>query len=329
MSKGYKIATVFGGTGFVGTQVVRELAKRGVTVKVATRVPERAYFLRPCGSVGQIVPFACDYSDPASIAKAVEGADYVINCIGILFEKRKKQSFQRAHVDLPKEIASAANKAGVERLVHISALGCEASKSKYAKSKIEGEAALKKAFPAATILRPSVIFGENDEFFNMFAHMAEMLPALPLIGGGLTKFQPVYVGDAADAVMAAIERPALGDDNPQGKIYELGGPQVLNFKDIYEVLFEQTGRTRPLIKLPFGLAKVQAAFMSLLPKPPLTPDQVESLKTDSIVQGGALTLQDLGVNPTAMDIILPTYLVQYRPGGRFGDQKSKQRAKVA
>lgn len=319
MTQKNKVATVFGGTGFIGTQVVRELAKRGVIVKIATRVPERAYFLRPAGAVGQIVPFACSYSDEKSIAEAVKGSDYVVNCVGILFERGRRRKFDIVHTELPATIAKAAHKAGVARFVHISALACDKGTSKYAKSKHAGEKAVLKAFKGATILRPSVVFGEDDDFFNMFAHLSRFLPVLPLIGGGLTKFQPVFVGDVADAVMAAIERPALGDNDPQGKVYELGGPDVLNFKKIYELMFEYTGRPRPLISLPFPIAKMEAFFLQLLPKPLLTPDQVESLKTDNVVCTKALDLADLGVDATALKSILPNYLNSYRSGGRFGE----------
>lgn len=314
MSSDYKIATIFGGTGFVGRQIVRELATRGYAVKVATRVPERAYFLRPCGAVGQVVPFACDYDDPASMAEAVKGADVVVNCIGVLYE-RGKQSFQKAHIEIPTQIARACADAGVARFVHISALACERGDSKYAKSKIDGENAIVANFPAATILRPSIIFGEDDDFFNQFASMAKVLPALPLIGGGETKFQPVFVGDVADAVMATIDNPVS-----KGKIYELGGHEVLSFKEIFERMLQYTQQKPFLVPLPFGLAKFQAFFLSMLPKPLLTRDQVESLKTDNVITPGALTLKDLGIAPTGLDTILPTYLTRYRAGGRFGDK---------
>lgn len=316
----YTTACIFGGTGFIGTQIVRELAARGVRIKVATRTPESAYFLRPCGSVGQIVPYQCDYSEAESIRKAVSGCDYVINCTGILFEK-KKSSFERVHVDVPAAIAKACVDEGVERFVHISALGIEASTSKYANSKFQGEKAVKNAFPAVSILRPSVVFGEDDDFFNKFASMAPLVPFLPLIGGGYTKFQPVYVGDVADAVIACLILPTMGQDNPQGKTYELGGPDVVSFKDIYETMFEYTENPRPLVNLPWGLAKAQAAMLSLLPTPILTCDQVESLKTDNIVGKDALTLASLGVKGTAMRSILPTYLSRYQPGGRFAKIK--------
>lgn len=218
-------------------------------------------------------------------------------------------------------IAKACKKHEVGRFVHISSLACDKGHSKYARTKIEGEKLAKKAFKDITILRPSVVFGPGDEFFNMFAEMARYVPVLPLIGGGRTKFQPVYVGDVADAVMAALCLPAGGDDSPLGKTYELGGPEVVSFKEVYERLFKHTGRERMLVSLPFGLAKIKGVFLSILPNPPLTADQVESLKTDNIVSKKALKLEDLGIKPTGMSLILPEYLAQYRPGGRFSDKK--------
>lgn len=316
MAQHYKTATVFGGTGFVGTQIVRELAKRDIIVKVATRVPERAYFLKPCGAVGQVVPVQCDYNDDKSIAAAVKGSDYVVNCIGVLFEKGA-QSFQRAHVDIPTSIAKACKKLDVKSFVHISALAAERGTSKYSKSKIKGEKAVASKFSNASILRPSVIFGEGDEFFNMFASLARVLPVLPLIGGGETKFQPVYVGDVADAALAALTK-----SDAQGKVFELGGLDTLSFKEVYEKLFYYTGQNPVLVPIPYGLAKVQAFFMGVLPKPPLTRDQVESLKTDNVMNDDALGLADLGVAPMGLDVILPQYLTRYRRGGRFGDKMS-------
>lgn len=312
-----KIVTVFGGTGFIGRQVVRALAAAGAQVKVVTRVPERGYFLKPCGNVGQIVPLACDYGDEKSIAACVKGSAAVVNCVGILHEKKRGQ-FEKIHTWLPGVIARACRDAKVQRLTHIAALGTQGSHSRYAKSKREGEAAVMAAFPKATILRPSVVFGADDNFFNMFARMAGLLPALPLIGGGHTKFQPVYVGDVAAAVLKTLTLPEDGADDPRGRIYELGGPQVLSFRAVYETLFRETGRRRALISLPWGIARIQAGFMGILPNPPLTPDQVEQLKSDSVVTPGALTLADLGITATALDVVLPQYLARYRPGGRFG-----------
>lgn len=313
MTLSCKTATVFGGTGFIGTQIVRTLAKLGWRVKVASRVPERAFFLRPCGTVGQIVPVACDYT-PESIAAAVKGSDFVVNCIGILYE-RGKAKFKKIHADIPQTIAGACAAQGVERFVHISALACERGTSRYARSKFAGEQAVRAAFPKATILRPSLVFGPEDDFFNKFAELARFLPVFPLIGGGKTLFQPVYAGDVAAAVAAALTLPAAGDKNPEGGIYELAGPERLSFRQIYERLFEETGRARCLLSLPFPLAKVQGAFMALAPSPLLTPDQVESLKTDNIPSGAERTLEDLGIQPTGMAAILPAYLARFRPDG--------------
>jgi uncharacterized protein YbjT (DUF2867 family) len=332
MSHQYKVACVFGGTGFIGTQIVRVLAQAGYRVKVATRIIERAAPLKVTGQVGQVTPFPCCYGEDASIEEAVKGCDVVVNAIGILYQKGKN-TFQRAHVDIPEKIATAAAKQGVKRLVHISALGVEEGTSKYAKSKKEGEAKVLEHFPNATILRPSVVFGPNDDFFNMFAELSRILPALPLVGGGETKFQPVYVGDVADAVMAAVTISEFGQKNPLGKLYQLGGPEILTFKEIYKRLFKHIRREKPLIPLPFWLAKIQGcAFTTtsfvvnmitgLYPKPFLTADQVETLKTDTVVAKDALTFKDLGITPHAMDAILQTYLATYRPGGRFGDKKS-------
>jgi uncharacterized protein YbjT (DUF2867 family) len=311
----YKQACIFGGTGFIGRQITRELARQGYTIKVATRAPEGAYFLKTAGVVGQIVPFACDYRDEASIRAAVRGCDLVINCIGILYE-RGKNSFASIHTELPRAIAKACRAENVQRFIHISALGCDHTDSKYGKSKFAGERAVLENFPKATIFRPAVVFGVEDNFFNMFARLSVILPALPLIGGGATKMQPVYVGDIADAVVAA-----LGQPGSEGQVYELGGPDILTFRDIYKKLATETGRPKALISLPWGIAKVQGCLLGLMPKPLLTADQVESLKTDSIVSPGALGLRDLGLSPANLDVILPTYLSRYRPGGRFGDKK--------
>lgn len=311
-----KIATIFGGTGFVGRHIVQRLAKAGYTVKVATRAAESAYFLRPCGMPGQIVPFRCDYNDAQSVGETIRGSEVVINCIGILYEKDKKSTFRRAHVEIPRVIAQVCARENVARFVYISALGIDHATSRYAQSKREGERAVREIFPAAVILRPSVIFGPEDSFFNMFAELARYTPALPLIGGGKTKFQPVYVGDVADAVMAS-----LWNGDASGKTYELGGPEVVTLREIYQRLFAVTGRRRCLISMPFGLAKIQASFMQMLPHPLLTRDQVESLKTDSVVSAGALTLDDLGIPPAALDAVLPDYLAYCRPGGVFADKK--------
>jgi uncharacterized protein YbjT (DUF2867 family) len=316
MGPDYKTATVFGGTGFIGSQVVRALASHGVLIKVAARVPERAYDLKPCGHVGQIVPFPCKMGDAASIEAAIKGSDYVINCVGILNQNRRA-SFKKIHVDLPRMIAEACARQGVSRLVHVSALGVTAGRSKYAASKRDGEAAVRQAFPQAVILRPSAVFGPGDSFFNKFAALGRYVPVMPLIGGGKTRLQPVYVGDVAEAAVAALTIPADVEQSPLGRVYELGGPEVVDFRRIYQLVYQYTGRSRPMIPLPWALAMVDGALLGILPNPVLTMDQVESLKTDTVVSVDAHTLADLGIAPTGLELVLPGYLGKFRAGGPF------------
>ncbi len=307
-----KVATVFGGTGFIGRQVIQRLAKAGYIVRVPTRSPEKANILRTAGAVGQIVPMLCSLKRPETIEIAVRGADVVINLLGILYEKRN-QKFHDVHHMAAENIAKAATAAKVGRFVHMSAIGADAaSNSRYAKSKAAGEASVTAAFPNAVILRPSIVFGPEDDFFNRFAGLTRVSPALPLVGGGLMKFQPVYVGDVADAVMAAITRTDVA-----GKTYELGGTRQATFKELLELMLQVTKRKRCLINLPFGVAKFKSWFLQLAPKPMLTPDQVELLKYDNVVHDGALKLGDLGIKPTAMEAVLPSYLDRFVPGGLF------------
>ena len=307
------IVTVFGGSGFVGRYVVQRLASDGWTIRVAVRHPARASFLKPLGDIGQITPLCVPLQDAGAVAAALSGADAAVNLVGVLFEGGR-QRFQAVHAEGAGTIASAAAAAGVDSLVHVSALGAAAdSASAYARSKAAGEAEVREAFPEATILRPSVVFGPEDDFFNRFAEMARFSPALPLVGGGGTRFQPVYVGDVARAVVTA-----LNDPDCRGKAYELGGPRTYSFKEILELLLEVIGRRRMLISLPFSLARLQATFLELLPKPPLTRDQVALLRHDNVVSPDALTLADLGIAPTAPEAVIPTYLDRFRPGGRFG-----------
>lgn len=313
-----KVATVFGGSGFIGRQVVQRLAKAGYVVRIPTRDPEKAGILRTAGSVGQVVPMLCYLKRPEMIDAAVKGADVVINLLGILYEKRS-QKFHDIHHIAAENIAKAATAAGVSRFVQVSAIGADsASTARYAKSKAAGEASVLSAFPNATILRPSIVFGPGDDFFNRFAGLTRVSPALPLIGGGLMKFQPVYVGDVADAVMAALTRTDVA-----GKTYELGGPRVATFKELLELMLNVTHRKRCLVSMPFGLARFKASILQFAPKPMLTPDQVELLKYDNVVNNGALKLADLGLTPTSMEAVLPTYLDRFVPGGLF-----KQSAKA-
>jgi NADH dehydrogenase len=312
MSFRYRVATVFGGSGFIGRHLIKRLAKTGTIIRVATRHPSSANFLRTNGAVGQIIPIATNINDDASVAAAVRDADIVINLIGILYESGVN-TFRGTQGEAPGRIARAAKAAGAQRFVQISAIGADAgSSSEYARSKAAGEQAVLKAFPEATILRPSIVFGPEDNFFNRFAAMARIAPALPLIGGGHTKFQPVYVGDVAEAIMKALENPAA-----QGKIYELGGPQVYSFKEIMELVLAETRRKRFLVPVPWSVAEFQGKILGKLPKPLLTLDQVELLKRDNVVAPGAATLNDLGVSPTAAEVIIPTYLDRFRVGGRF------------
>ncbi len=308
-------ATVFGGTGFIGRYIVARLAKAGAVVRVVTRHKQSAYFLRTNGVVGQVVPVSSTYQSAAEIERDVAGSDIVINCLGILHES-KHSTFDHVHTEVPKWIAEACARHQVARFIHLSALGVDQAHSYYAKSKIAGEREVLSVYPTATILRPSVVFGAEDKFFNMFATMAKYAPVLPLIGGGKTRFQPVFVGDVADAVQAALAQPAS-----QGRVYELGGPEVLSFKELMERMFKETKRPRPLMSVSWGLARIKASFLNILPNPPITNDQITSLQTDSVVGGGAATLQDLGIEATGLDSILPEYLNQYRPGGRFADKK--------
>ncbi|GAB4354066.1 MAG: complex I NDUFA9 subunit family protein [Kiloniellaceae bacterium] len=311
------VVTVFGGSGFLGRYVVQRLARDGWRVRVAVRHPVRAAFLKPLGDIGQIVPLCVPVQDRAAVAAAVNGADAVVNLVGILFEGGR-QRFQAVQAEGAKIIAEEAAAAGVVSLVQVSAIGASPeSPSAYARSKGAGEAAVRAAFPDATILRPSVVFGPEDGFFNRFAEMTRFSPALPLIGGGNTRFQPVYVGDVARAVMKALNDPAC-----RGKVYELGGPRVYSFKELMTLLLRTIGKKRCLVNLPFGVAKLQAAFLERLPVPPLTRDQVTLLRHDNVVSPGALTLQDLGIEPTAPEAVIASYLDRYRDGGRFGSRNA-------
>jgi uncharacterized protein YbjT (DUF2867 family) len=308
----YRRTAVLGGSGFIGRYVVKRLAARGDVVAVGCRRAEEAKFVRPMGEVGQVAPLNIAIDDQALLPAFLAGNDGLVNCVGILREGGS-QTFDRVHHTGPALLARLAREAGVERLVHISAIGADArSPSAYARSKAAGEAAMRDSFPTVTILRPSIVFGPEDQFFNRFAAMAMLSPVLPLIGGGDTRFQPVYVGDVADAVIKCLDDPGTA-----GRTYELGGPTIYSFRELLELLLREIRRKRWFVDLPFGLAEVQARLMSILPNPPLTPDQVELLKRDTIVSPGALTLSGLGIAPTPVESILPTFLDRFRRGGWY------------
>jgi NADH dehydrogenase len=320
-----RVVTVFGGSGFIGRQVVRRLAANGWIVRVAVRDPVAAGFVRTTGEPGQVNPVHANVTDMASVRAAVAGADAVINLVGILFEKGKAR-FDAIHRQGAANVAQAARDAGASRLVHMSALGADKnSPSAYARSKAQGEEAVQAAFPGATTIRPSVVFGPDDDFFNRFAKLARVSPVLPvftgdgfrvihtengygldLFGSGGPTFQPVYVGDVAEAIVKAVE-----DTRTAGKVFELGGPRRYTLKETLELILRVTGRTSLLAPLPFWVAKLQAAVLQWLPTPPLTPDQVKLLRVDNVVRGGKPGLVDMGITPVAAEAILPTYLHRY------------------
>lgn len=311
------LVTVFGGSGFVGRHVVRALAKRGYRIRVAVRRPDLAGFLQPLGNVGQISFVQANLRYRSSVDAAVQGADHVVNCVGILFESGRN-GFDAVQEFGARAVAEAARSVGAT-LTHVSAIGADAkSDSVYAATKGRAEAAVQTILPDATILRPSIIFGPEDGFFNKFAAMARLAPALPLVGGGKTKFQPVYVGDVAEVIARSVEGTIA-----RGKIYELGGRDVATFKQCLEMMLEIIGRKRALVTLPFGIASLIGSIASSVPliTPPLTSDQVKLLKKDNVVSAAAKaegrTLEGLGIEPVTMAAILPTYLVQYRVHGQY------------
>ncbi|MEQ9489927.1 MAG: complex I NDUFA9 subunit family protein [Alphaproteobacteria bacterium] len=309
-----KLVTIFGGGGFLGRHLVRLLAQQGHSIRVAVRDPESALFLKPMGDVGQITPIQANIRSDASVAAAVAGSDAVVNLVGILYESGS-QSFDAVHKTGAATVAKAAANAGAERFVHMSALGAsEQSAAKYARSKARGETAVTEAFPGVSIMRPSVVFGPQDDFFNRFANLARFSPVLPLIGGGHTKFQPVYVVDVAEAMAACVNGRA---ENAQGQVYELGGPTVYTFEELMRLVMHYTGYDRRLVSIPFGLARLQGMVLGLLPTPPLTADQVDLLKSDNVVTGDLPGLADFGIHPTAAEVILPTYMDVHRRGGRY------------
>ena len=312
------LVTVFGGSGFIGSQVVRALAKRGHRVRVAVRRPWLAYRMRMLGDVGQIETVQANVRAPDSVARALDGAQGCVNLVGVLYEAGR-QKFDDLHAEGAQTIATLAQSAGVQRLIHISAIGADANgAAKYARSKAMGEAVTRGAFPAATLLRPSIVFGQGDSFFNRFAAMAASpIPVLPLIGGGATRFQPVFIGDVASAVAGALQDPSTA-----GATYELGGPGIYTFKALLELICQETGRHPILLPIPFPLASLIGAvgdIQSVLLPPLLTSDQVTLLKQDKVVAAGARGLADLGIQATSVEAIIPSYLYRFRKGGQYAD----------
>ena len=303
------VATVFGGSGFIGRYVVKRLAAAGHIVRVAGRDVERAKDLMTTGRVGQVVPLYVSLGNEATVQRAVEGADLVVNLVGILAERRPGD-FGRVQAEGAGRVAQAAAAAGVGRLLQVSAIGAEAaSASAYARSKAAGEAAARAAMPGAVVLRPSLVFGAEDQFFNRFGAMAMTLPVMPVIEGG-SRFQPVYVGDVADAVVAGLTRP-----DAAGRTYELGGPRIYTFRELLSYILQETRRHRFLWNVPPALARLQARVGELLPGKPLTRDQLLMLSRDNVADAGMPGLLELGITPTPVELVVPGYLDRYRPGG--------------
>jgi uncharacterized protein YbjT (DUF2867 family) len=310
-----KLVTIFGGSGFIGRHVVRALARRGYRIRVATRRPDLAGHLQPLGNVGQIQPVQANIRVRWSIDRAVEGADHVINLVGILYPSGRN-NFSSVQDFGARAVAEAA-RAAKARLTHGSALGADLqSWSVYARTKARGEKAVQETLKDAVIFRPSIVFGPEDHFFNRFAEMARLSPVLPLIGGGRTRFQPVYVGDVAEAIARSVDGTVKG-----GRIYELGGPNVLTFRQCMEEMLEVIGRRRLLVPVPWWVARLQASILGMLPKPLLTTDQVTLLEEDNVVSADAVktgrSLAALGIQPQSTAAVLPSYLWQYRTAGQF------------
>jgi NADH dehydrogenase len=323
MARPGSLVTVFGGSGFVGAQVVRALLRADHRVRIAVRNPNLAYESQTQGRVGQIQRVACDVTDESQVSAALEGATAAVNLVGILYETPWRR-FEAMHAEAAERIALLCKRNGIETFVQVSAIGADArSPSAYARSKGEGEARARAALPSTTVIRPSVIFGRGDSLLNRFASMASFAPALPLPGGGETRFQPVYVGDVAQAIARAVDDPSTA-----GQTYELGGPEVMTLREIQQLVVNETRLERPLVPLPWQAAGLIGALSEPLGwfgiAPPLTRDQVTLLKADNVVSEGAQGLEALGVHPTGIEAIAPTYLWRYRKGGQFADMAPAQ-----
>ena len=313
MQNNQKIIAIFGAGGFIGKHLMRELTKLDYRIKVATRSPYLKGYLKTQGNPGQIELFETNIFDLDSIKEVLNNCNFVINLVGILYETRK-QKFDAVHSYFPDLLSKACSELGIEKLIHVSALGIkEKHPSKYMQSKLEGENKIRENFSGSKILRPSVIFGQEDKFFNTFAQIAQFSPMLPLIGGGKTKFAPIYVGDVAKAIVRALEI-----NNSESEIYELGGPKEYSFKELMKILLTEIKKKRFLVSIPWELARFQSYFLQMLPNPLLTPDQVELLKHSNFVTGNYPTLKDLGITGTEIQNILPKYIYRFRSGGQFG-----------
>jgi uncharacterized protein YbjT (DUF2867 family) len=309
----YPLVTVFGGSGFIGRHAVRALAEAGYRIRVAVRNPKTANYLQPMGQVGQIKIVECNVRNTAEVAAAVEKANAVVNLVGVL-NQSGRQRFKALHVDAAVRIAKAAMDACATTLVHISALGVSLdSKSRYAYTKAKGEARVRDEFPAATVLRPSLVYGPEDTFFNRFARWARFSPIIPIIGNGRTKFQPVFVGDVASAIVNSVKDSA----NARGRSYDLGGPGIYSFQELLEIVLRETDRKRGFLHVPRAVAATGAALTQFLPYAPLTVDQVRLLKQDSVIARGALSFDDLRIMPTTVEAMVPTYLWRFRAKGQF------------
>ncbi|MBT5435715.1 MAG: complex I NDUFA9 subunit family protein [Alphaproteobacteria bacterium] len=307
---------VFGGSGFIGRYLVRRLADDGWRVIVAVRDPEGAGFLQPMGDVGQIVPLRCDVADKEQVAAVMSGAVAAINLVGILSEWGKK-TFRRVHVEGARNIAQAAADAGIDQVIQVSAIGASlSSPSSYARSKATAENVMREIVPGTRVVRPSIIFGAEDGFFNLFGRMASLSPVIPLFGGGMTRFQPVYVDDVAAAIVSCLDDPSAA-----GRTFELGGPSVYTFHHLMEMVRRETQRSVMLVPMPFLVAHIQAMFLQFWPKPLLTPDQVRLLQIDSVVHSGSAGLSELGIVPTTVEVVVPRYLSLFRRGGLRGQPR--------
>ena len=307
-----KIATIFGASGFIGRHLIRRLTEKDFRIIVATRSPYLHGHLKPLGNPGQIDLEKVNLFEEENLRTLIKNSDVVINLVGILYEN-KKQKFENIHVKFPSLLTKLCNEQNIKKLVHISALGInETANSQYMQSKLKGEKNILNNFNRSVILRPSIIFGPEDKFFNQFATLAEFFPALPLIGGGLTYFQPIYVGDVVKSIVTILKKEEINKN-----IYELGGPQTFTFKELMEILLKQRKKKRFLVPIPFLFAKFQAKILQLLPKPLLTTDQVEMLKYDNIVTNKYPTLKDLKISPKTLESVLPDYIWRFRKGGQF------------